>query len=180
MARLGTAQPGTARHGKDKRGGTPSSQTGWSSPHGGNSRVAGNSGNGRVGDYPILTIGQSVTIHGYTITVESTAPNATVAITRDTQRLIGVHNGAPISEFSSTKMKCGGPTSKNAEFASETTAKTRVRAGGQLALIGGIGEIPLDGPCVVDPQTELARAAGHVAPGFRQPAPTCPADPGSL
>ena len=48
-------------------------------------KVAGDSGNGRVDDYPILTSGQSVTTHGYTITVVSTTPQTTVKITKNPQ-----------------------------------------------------------------------------------------------
>ena len=48
-------------------------------------KVAGDSGNGQVDDYPILTRGQSVTIHGYTITVTSTTPHTTITITQDPQ-----------------------------------------------------------------------------------------------
>ena len=44
-------------------------------------KIAGDSGNGQVDAYPILTEGQSVTIRGYTITVQSaTATTHTVAI----------------------------------------------------------------------------------------------------
>ena len=46
-------------------------------------KVAGDSGDGRVDDYPILVSGQSVTIHGYTITVVSTTPHTTITITQD-------------------------------------------------------------------------------------------------
>ncbi len=46
-------------------------------------KVAGDSGNGQVDDYPILTRGQSVTTHGYTITVISTTPNTTITITQE-------------------------------------------------------------------------------------------------
>ena len=48
-------------------------------------KVAGDLGNGQVDDYPILTRGQSVTIHGYTITVVSTTPHTTITITRNPQ-----------------------------------------------------------------------------------------------
>ena len=41
-------------------------------------KVAGDSGDGLVDDYPILTGGQSVTTHGYTITVVSTRPHTTI------------------------------------------------------------------------------------------------------
>ena len=45
--------------------------------------VAGDSGNGQVDDYPILTTGQSVTVHGYTIAVVSDDGHAhTVTITK--------------------------------------------------------------------------------------------------
>ncbi len=44
-------------------------------------KVAGDSGDGQVDDYPILVSGQSVTIHGYTITVVSTTPHTTITIT---------------------------------------------------------------------------------------------------
>ncbi|MYA17956.1 MAG: hypothetical protein F4Z28_14970, partial [Gammaproteobacteria bacterium] len=46
-------------------------------------KVAGDSGNGQVDDYPILTTGQSVTVHGYTIAVVSDDGHAhTVTITK--------------------------------------------------------------------------------------------------
>ena len=46
-------------------------------------KVAGDTGNGQVDDYPILTEGQSVTIRGYTITVQSaTADTHTVTVTK--------------------------------------------------------------------------------------------------
>ena len=48
-------------------------------------KVAGDSGDGRVDDYPILVSGQSVTIHGYTITVVSTTPHTTITITQNPQ-----------------------------------------------------------------------------------------------
>ena len=45
-------------------------------------KVVGDTGNGHVDNYPILTEGQSVTIHGYTITVASTTHRTdTVTIT---------------------------------------------------------------------------------------------------
>ena len=47
-------------------------------------KVAGDSGNSRVDDFPVLGVGDSVTLHGYTITV--TADNATthtISITRN-------------------------------------------------------------------------------------------------
>ena len=46
-------------------------------------KVAGDSGNGQVDDFPILVEGQSVTVHGYTITVVSTTPRTTITITQD-------------------------------------------------------------------------------------------------
>ena len=45
-------------------------------------KVAGDSGDGRVDDYPILVSGESVTVYGYTITVISTTPRTTVTITQ--------------------------------------------------------------------------------------------------
>ena len=46
-------------------------------------KIAGDSGDGILDDYPILTAGQSVTLHGYTITVHSsTADTDTVTITK--------------------------------------------------------------------------------------------------
>ena len=46
-------------------------------------KVAGDPGNGHVDDYPILTAGQSVTIRGYTITVQAATPTThTVSITK--------------------------------------------------------------------------------------------------
>ena len=48
-------------------------------------KVVGDSGNGQVDDYPILTSGQSVTTHGYTITVISTKPHTTITITQNPQ-----------------------------------------------------------------------------------------------
>ena len=46
-------------------------------------KVAGDPGNGLIDRYPILTVGQSVTTHGYTITVDSDNGDAhTVTITR--------------------------------------------------------------------------------------------------
>ena len=46
-------------------------------------RVAGDTGNGQVDDYPILTTGQSVTIRGFTITVQSSDDSThTVKISR--------------------------------------------------------------------------------------------------
>lgn len=47
-------------------------------------KVAGDSGNSEVDDFPVLGLGESVTLHGYTVTV--TADNGsthTVAITRN-------------------------------------------------------------------------------------------------
>lgn len=49
-------------------------------------KVVGDSGNGQVDDYPILVSGQSVTIHGYTITVVSTTPDTTITITHTPKR----------------------------------------------------------------------------------------------
>ena len=46
-------------------------------------KVAGDSGDGLVDNYPILTGGQSVTTHGYTITVVSTRPHTTITITKN-------------------------------------------------------------------------------------------------
>ena len=43
-------------------------------------KVPGDSGDGRVDDYPILVSGESVTVYGYTITVETTTPHVTVTI----------------------------------------------------------------------------------------------------
>ena len=48
-------------------------------------KVAGDSGNGQVDDYPNPRSGQSVTIHGYTITVVSTTPHTTITITQNPQ-----------------------------------------------------------------------------------------------
>ena len=46
-------------------------------------KVAGDDGNGRVADYPVLTVGQSVTVRGYTITVTSDdGTTHTVTITK--------------------------------------------------------------------------------------------------
>ena len=46
-------------------------------------KVAGDPGNGHVDSYPILTEGQSVTVHGYTVTVTSSAYYTdTVTITK--------------------------------------------------------------------------------------------------
>ena len=46
--------------------------------------VAGDSGDGLVDDYPILTAGQQVTVHGYTITVDSDDGHThTVTITKN-------------------------------------------------------------------------------------------------
>ena len=46
-------------------------------------KVAGDTGDGQVGDYPILTPGQSVTVHGYTIAVISDdGATHTVTITK--------------------------------------------------------------------------------------------------
>ena len=46
-------------------------------------KVAGDSGDGQVDDFPILVEGRSVTVHGYTITVLSTTPHTTITITQD-------------------------------------------------------------------------------------------------
>ena len=47
-------------------------------------RIAGDTGNAQVDDYPILTQGQSVTIGGYTITVQSVTANGdTITITKN-------------------------------------------------------------------------------------------------
>ena len=47
-------------------------------------KMAGDTGNAQVNDYPILTQGQSVTIGGYTITVQSVTPSGdTITITKD-------------------------------------------------------------------------------------------------
>ncbi|MDE0122113.1 MAG: hypothetical protein OXS33_10340 [bacterium] len=48
-------------------------------------KVAGDSGNGLVDGYPILTSRQSVTTHGYTITVISTTPHTTIRVTKNPQ-----------------------------------------------------------------------------------------------
>jgi|GEM_PF-1686794 len=46
--------------------------------------VAGDSGDGSVGDYPVLTVGQSVTVRGYTISVVADDGDThTVTITKD-------------------------------------------------------------------------------------------------
>ncbi|MDE0121978.1 MAG: hypothetical protein OXS33_09640 [bacterium] len=46
-------------------------------------KVASDTGNGQVPDYPLLAQGQSVTTHGYTITVQSaTESTHTVTITK--------------------------------------------------------------------------------------------------
>ena len=46
-------------------------------------KLAGDSGNRQVADLPILTLGQSITIRGYTVTVHSATPDIhTVAITQ--------------------------------------------------------------------------------------------------
>ena len=46
-------------------------------------KVAGDSGNGQVDAHPLLAQGQSVTIRGYTITLQATTPDVhTVAITK--------------------------------------------------------------------------------------------------
>ncbi len=46
-------------------------------------RVAGDSGNGQVGDFPVLEVGESVTVEGYTITVTADDDDThTVSITR--------------------------------------------------------------------------------------------------
>ena len=46
-------------------------------------RVAGDTGDGQVDDYPILTTGQSVTIRGFTITVQAADDSTrTVKISR--------------------------------------------------------------------------------------------------
>ena len=46
-------------------------------------KVAGDWGNGQVEDHPLLAQGQSVTVRGYTITVQATTPDVhTVAITK--------------------------------------------------------------------------------------------------
>ena len=46
-------------------------------------KVAGDTGNGLVDDYPVLTLGQSVTVRGYTITVVSDDGHThTVTITK--------------------------------------------------------------------------------------------------
>ena len=46
-------------------------------------KVAGDPGTGHIKGFPILTDGESVTIHGYTITVVSTTPHTTITITQD-------------------------------------------------------------------------------------------------
>ena len=46
-------------------------------------RLIGDTGNGQIDDYPILTVGQSATLRGYTITLESATANThTVTITK--------------------------------------------------------------------------------------------------
>ena len=46
-------------------------------------KIAGDSGDGRVGDFPVLRVGESVTLHGYTITVTADDGDThTVSITR--------------------------------------------------------------------------------------------------
>ncbi len=46
-------------------------------------KLAGDSGNRQVDDLPILTVGQSITIRGYTITVQSATPDIhTVSVTK--------------------------------------------------------------------------------------------------
>ena len=48
-------------------------------------KVAGDTGDGQVPDYPIFTQGQSVTTHGYTVTVQSATPTThTITITKAT------------------------------------------------------------------------------------------------
>ena len=47
-------------------------------------RVAGDSGNGQVDDFPVLQVGESVTVHGYTITVTADSGNThTITINRN-------------------------------------------------------------------------------------------------
>ncbi len=47
-------------------------------------KIAGDSGNGQVDEFPVLTRGESVTLHGYTITVTAADGDThTVSITRD-------------------------------------------------------------------------------------------------
>ena len=43
-------------------------------------KVVGDSGDGRVDDYPILVSGESITVYGYTITVGTTTPRTTITI----------------------------------------------------------------------------------------------------
>ena len=46
-------------------------------------KIAGDTGNGRVDAYPILTVGESVTLHGYTVTLDSASGEIhTVTITK--------------------------------------------------------------------------------------------------
>ena len=47
-------------------------------------KIAGDSGNGIVDDFPVLGPGESVTLHGYTITVTADSGSThTVSITRN-------------------------------------------------------------------------------------------------
>ena len=46
-------------------------------------KVVGDSGDGRVDDYPVLVSGDSFTVHGYTITVVTTMPRTTITITKN-------------------------------------------------------------------------------------------------
>lgn len=47
-------------------------------------KVAGDSGNGQVDDFPVLGVGESVTVRGYTITVTADDGDThTITITRD-------------------------------------------------------------------------------------------------
>ncbi|MCE2528535.1 MAG: hypothetical protein J4G11_01530 [Acidimicrobiia bacterium] len=46
-------------------------------------KVVGDSGDGRVDDYPVLVSGDRVTVHGYTITVVTTMPHTTITITQN-------------------------------------------------------------------------------------------------
>ena len=47
-------------------------------------KFAGDSGNGQVADFPVLDVGDSVTVHGYTITVTADDGDIhSVSITRN-------------------------------------------------------------------------------------------------
>ena len=58
-------------------------------------KIAGDTGNGQVDDYPVLAVGQSVTVRGYTVTVVADDGDTHTVTSRQERRGLAVSSREP-------------------------------------------------------------------------------------